>query len=187
MSELETIKSSLSMRDVLAELNARSVDISYDSLSDLVKAGDISEQLSVTGTGARKEFAPVVVDIIAEFWPQYRQAKGRLPQAPDMLRSFLSTRRTRTTGTELVPITSNGNALAPLPQADAPTPVQIAEAEGRARGLAEGDSVMNAHDAAEFLGVGVRKLRKYVPASFRLGNSPSDDRWYKSALLSIGR
>lgn len=85
LSEVQT----LSLRDLHQALNDRGVKISYSALSELIGTGDITEQLMIEGGGNGRRIQPPVVGILAEFLPRYRGAKGRLPQAPDMLRAFL--------------------------------------------------------------------------------------------------
>lgn len=83
---------SLSLSDLRQTLEQRGVFMSLASLSEFVKSGNVAEQLGIGGKGNRLEIPPVVADILADFLPQYRAAKGRLPQAAGMLRSFLKQR-----------------------------------------------------------------------------------------------
>lgn len=79
----------LSLSELKRTLEQRGVTMSLTSLSEFVGTENIAELLGIGGKGNRLEIPPVVVDILAEFLPQYRAAKGRLPQAAGMLRSFL--------------------------------------------------------------------------------------------------
>lgn len=94
---------SLSLSELRKSLEQRGITMSLPSLSEFVKTGNIAELLGISGRGNRLEIPLVVVDLLAEFLPQYRQAKGRLPQAEGMLRSFL---KQRTEGT-LIPVSES--------------------------------------------------------------------------------
>jgi hypothetical protein len=83
--ELQT----LSLSELRETLEARGVSLSLSALSELIRTGDIGELLHIGGKGNRKEFPPDAVDVLAAFWPRYKEANGRLPQAPAMLRGFL--------------------------------------------------------------------------------------------------
>ncbi len=168
----------LSLRDVASRLNERGVEIGYSTLSEFVKTGDIADQLGVGGSGQRREFHADVVDILAAFFPEYRENGGKTPQAPAMLRSFLRTQNAliRTGTSEMVP-TATGT---PPPPAD---PVAVAEAQGRALGLAQNEKALTAKEAADLLSISVSTLRKSVPPYRRFGKSPQGDRWLMSDLL----
>jgi len=62
-------------------------------------------------------------------------------------------------------------------------PLAVAEAQGRAHGLAMSERVLTANEAAEVLRISPRMLRRSLPAWRRFGNSPSGDRWLLSDLL----
>src|SRR5262245_47453935 len=122
----------LTVREVADALKQRDVGLSYSSLSELLNTGDIAEQLRIEGGGNARKILPDVVDILANFWPVYKQNRGRLPQAPDMLRSFLH----RSEPGALVPTAPPVPAVAVRQIAQTPNPVELAEAQGRAQGLA---------------------------------------------------
>lgn len=92
---------SLSLKQLRETLELRGIGMSLSALSEFLKTEDIAELLQIGGGGNRLEIPPGVVEILSEFLPQYRAAKGRLPQAAGMLRSFL---KQRTDGA-LVPVT----------------------------------------------------------------------------------
>lgn len=92
MSELNVNVKCLTVRELHQALAQRGLDISYSSLSELLNTGDIAEQLAITGGGNARQILPETCDILTEFWPLYREKRGRLPQAPDLLRSFLRMR-----------------------------------------------------------------------------------------------
>lgn len=169
---VSTNSETMTLKQLAEALDARSVGISYTSLSELVNAGDIAEQLGVTGGGNRRAFPREVADILTAFLPQFRQAKGKASQAPDMLRSFLTKPQSA-----LVPIS--------VPQiSETANPVALAEAQGRAHGLAMQERVMTAQEAADYLHISVRLLRRTIKPYRRFGISSSGDRWRLSDLLS---
>jgi len=79
----------LSLRDLHAALEARDVAVSYKTLSEFTGTGDVGEQLHAGGGANRRTFPTAAVAVLAAFLPRYKEAKGRLPQAPEMLRAFL--------------------------------------------------------------------------------------------------
>lgn len=79
----------LSLSELRETLKTRGIDMSLPSLSEFVKTGKIGEVLGISFKGNRLEIPAGVAEILATFFPRYREAKGRLPQAESMLRSFL--------------------------------------------------------------------------------------------------
>ncbi len=79
----------LSLRDLHGALEARGVAVSYKTLSEFTGTGDVGELLGAGGGANRRTFPPAAVDVLAAFWARYKEARGRLPQAPEMLRAFL--------------------------------------------------------------------------------------------------
>ena len=171
----ETPADSLTLQQLHAELTARGVPIGYSALSEFLKTGDISDQLKSGGAGNRRAFHPDVAEILAAFFPEYRAAGGKSPQAPAMLRSFLKQRNNTGDGFALVP-----QIAETAKQADS---IAVAEAQGRAQGLAQSERVLTAKEAADVLSVSVRQLRRTVKPYRRFGNSPTGDRWLLSDLL----
>ena len=171
----------LTLRGLCDGLNARGVPIGYTALSELIASGDMAAQLGMAGTSGRREFPAAALDVLASFLPVYREAKGRAPQAPNMLRAFLG----QSEGNQIVP----SPTLSALSETPKPGPLSLgdltalAEAEGRARGLAEADAVLTAKDAAAFLGVSPTLLRASIQPFRRFGKGPRGDRWRKSDLL----
>jgi len=164
----------LTLKQVAEALNERRVEISYSSLSKLIQVGDIAEQLGINGGRDGRHFPPGAVDDLANFLPQYRAAKGTSSQAPDMLRSCLARARALT-----VPVRQLAQTGEPVAN-----PIAVAEAQGRAQGWTLGlERSMTANEAAAYLQIGVRTLRKYVKPYIRLGSGPSGDRWRLSDLL----
>lgn len=164
----------LSLSQLRETLETRGIGMSLSALSEFVKTGDIAELLRVGGKGNRLEFLPETVDILAEFFPRYKEAKGRLPQAPAMLRSFLK------------PDNSTALVLSPASVPQITETPKAEERRGRAEGLAREDAIFTAEEASSFLRVSERQLRRYVKPSFRIGKSARGDRWRKSDLLSFG-
>jgi hypothetical protein len=62
-------------------------------------------------------------------------------------------------------------------------PLAVAEAQGRAHGLAMSEKVLTAREAAEMLHISPRMLRRCVRPWKRFGDSPAGDRWLLSDLL----
>lgn len=83
---------SLSLSQLRETLEKRGIAMSLSALSEFLKTEDIAALMEIGGKGNRLEIPPGVVEILSEFLPQYRAAKGRLPQAAGMLRSFLKQR-----------------------------------------------------------------------------------------------
>ena len=165
----------LTLSELRQRLEDRGIKMALSTFSEFVQSGDISEQLQVGGTSGRREFLPDTLKILTAFFPEYKKAKGRLPQASEMLRSFLKGRKN--SETSLVP---GSSSFSEPPKPDA---LQIA----RAQGHAQQDKVFTASEAAEFLRVTVPMLRKYGPKPFkRFGKSPKADRWRLTDLLSAG-
>lgn len=167
------VVTNLSLSDLHQTLNQRGIAISYTSLSEFISADDIAEQLQSKNVRNRKEFPKEAADVLAAFLPEYREVKGRLPQAARLLRSFLNNR--------------NMSRQA-LPSEIAETPKQSAtdnQAEHLARltGMGAEDCILTAHDAAGVLGISVGLLRKSVRSYRRFGKSPTGDRWRLSDLF----
>jgi hypothetical protein len=160
----------LSLKQVAELLEARGVEVSYSALSELVNAGDIATQLGVNGGGNRRAFPPAAVDVLAAFLPQYREGRGRIVQAPALLRAFLTKTQALT-----VPVRQIGETAELLVD-----PIAVARAQGWTQGL---ERSMTAKEAAEYLQIGVRTLRKSIKPYRRYGNSPDGDRWLLSDLL----
>jgi hypothetical protein len=178
----------LTIREVADALALRDVKLSYSSLSELLNTDDIAEQLGVQGGGNARKILPGVVDILADFWPQFKANKGRLPQAARMLKAYLQLRQD-SSSEALVPVPPPGSlvpvqqfAHTPEPQ---PNPMEIAAVQGRAQGLAMTEKVLTASEAAEHLKISVRLLRKSIPAYRRFGKQASGDRWLLSQLVAV--
>ncbi len=75
-----------------------------------------------------------------------------------------------------------GGALVPVGDTIAGCLERIAVAQEK---QVRAKPVYDAAGAACFLGCTVRLLRRTVPPSFRLGSSPSGDRWYRRDLLNL--
>ena len=162
----------LTLSELRQRLEERGTTMALSSLSEFVQSGDISEQLRVGGTSGRREFLPDSVDILAAFFPEYKRAKGRLPQAAEMLRSFL--KGGNDSETALVPTASTFS--------EPPKPDTLAIA--RAQGHAQQDRVLTASESAAFLRVSVPMLRRYGPKPYtRFGKTAKGDRWRLSDLL----
>jgi hypothetical protein len=164
----------LTLSEVRQRLEDRGVRMALSTLSEFTNAGDISDMLEVGGTTGKREFLPDTVEILAAFFPEYKAAGGRLPQAARLLRSFLK----RGNDSDITPFrTASDLALSETSKPDA---LQIA----RAQGIGQQDRVFTAKEASEFLRVSVLALRKYGPKPFRrFGETPKGDRWRVSDLL----
>jgi hypothetical protein len=79
---------------------------------------------------------------------------------------------------------SNPSLLMPVSTGDAVNPMVFAEQMGRAEGLAQRETVLNAREAANLLKISPRLLRRTIRPWRRFGGSPSGDRWLLSDLLS---
>lgn len=117
----------LSLKALHERLQARGVEMSYKVLSEFVGTGDGTSSVAelLGATGGRKAFPPVAVDVLAAFLPVYKEKRGRLPQLPQLLRDYLSTKHIHeftgsgkdlTVGgggeTEMVPAQDGGGELA---------------------------------------------------------------------------
>lgn len=163
----------LTLKAVLDALKERGVEIGYSTLSELIATGDIAQQLGAGGDGSKREFHADVVEVLAAFLPAFKEWGGKRPQAPDFLRGFLRQRNPGET-TALLMIGETAKVV---------DPVAVAEAQGRAQGLAQAERVLTAKEAAEVLSISVPMLRKTVPAWKRFGKSAQGDRWLLSDLL----
>lgn len=172
----------LSLRELHRELEARGVQIKYEALSELIKRGDVAQQLEVGGGANRREFPLKTIDTLAVFIPAFQaQTLIKNEGIPDALRSFMK----RGVGA-LLPSGVGGmdlvRQIASTPEP--PDAIAVAEAQGRAQGLAMADEVFTPQEAAKFLRTTVRQLRKYGPTPFRrVGLSKEGDRWRKSDLV----
>jgi hypothetical protein len=167
----------MTLKELHAGLAERGVAISYSALSEFVGTDDIADQLQVTGSGSRREFLPDALDVLASFLPEYRQAKGRLPQAGGMLRSFL--KQTNPDGGALVP-TSRQALAARFSE----TP-ELAALAGSVQQLVcalteklppPDDSLLTADQAAQLLACSPATVRKRVKPVLR-------GRWRRSDVL----
>lgn len=86
--------STLSLSELRERLEARGHKMSLSALSEFIKTGDIAQQLRVGGKGNRLEFLPDTLEVLLAFFPQYKAANGKLPQAASMLHSFLKQENT---------------------------------------------------------------------------------------------
>ena len=176
--ETENPPEPLTLSKLLAAIKERGVDMSLSTLSEFMSSGDFAEQLGAGGDGSRREFHPAVAVVFAEFYREFQQARGKKPQAPDMLRSFLKQRM------------SPGNGLVPVKKAvvsdnsESMKPEHVAAVQGRAQGLAMTEKVLTAKEAAAVLHISTRLLRKTVKPFRRFGESANGDRWLLSNLLS---
>jgi hypothetical protein len=96
--------SSMSLSDLRESLESSGINMALNSLSEFLGTGDVAEILGIERKGNRLEIPPGVANILVEFIPQYKSARGRLPQMPAMLRSFI---QQRTDGGGLVPMASS--------------------------------------------------------------------------------
>lgn len=162
-------------------LEAMGFEIGYSTLSAFVKTGDIAQQMGARKSQNRLEFPVSSVQMFAEFLPEFKAAKGKLPQAPDMFRSFLKHKNSHSiqlNGPQ------NGVSLDLMRIPEQPVPVMaIAEAQGRAQGLAQSERVLTAKEAADLLHISVRMLRRTAKPYRRFGNSIQGDRYLLSDLL----
>ncbi len=170
-------REALTLRQIVEALGARGVEIGYTTLSEMVGTEDIAEQLGVSGGGNKKAFPPAAVEVLATFLPAYRSAKGKLPQAPGMLRAFLG--RAMAGGAS-----TSSTAITEFRRNSETVSIEMAEAQGRAQGLAAGERVLTAQEAAEYLRISKRLLRKSVPPWKRFGSAPGGDRWLLSEIVS---
>lgn len=165
--------STLSLSELRDSLAERGVVMSLSALSEFVKSGDIAAQLRVGGKGNRLEFCAETVDVLAAFFPQYREAKGRLPQAAPMLRSFLKP--------------DNSEALVPVPEFRREAELARYGDEGLRllREISETlkqvsppheDALLTAEAAAQILSCHPRSVHRFVPPVKR-------GRWKRSAIL----
>lgn len=182
----------MTLREVTAALKEQhGVEIGYDSLNDLINAGDIATQLQITGTRAGRNVDPTVVSILADFIGNYRRMKGRLPQAPDMLRAFLSSRLVK--GAELAPVdaptdlsatSATSAAVAALPAAVVRLVEgveQLGDVAGRLEDLrVQQLEVFTLKEAARFLRMSPSTFRKHGPPPYR---TQGGKRWRREDLL----
>lgn len=177
----------MTLRDAANALRAQDVEIGYSTLSELLKTGDIAQQLGLGGAGNRREIHPDAVAVLAAFLPEFRAAGGKTPQAPAMLRGFLRQRAEGLVlaGTTDLVISETANMMSETakPRFLESDPAHLAAVQGRAQGLAQTERVLTAREAADVLHVSVRMLRKTVKPFRRFGNSPAGDRWLLSDLL----
>ena len=168
----------LTLSKLLAALKERGVEMSLSTLSEFMSSGDVAEQLGAGGDGSRREFHPAVAVVFAEFYREFQQARGKKPQAPDMLRSFLKQRMSPGTGL----VSASKPVVSGI--SESMKPEQVAAVQGRAQGLAMTEKVLTAKEAAEILHISTRMLRKTVKPFRRFGESANGDRWLLSDLLS---
>jgi hypothetical protein len=71
-----------------------------------------------------------------------------------------------------------------LPVGDTVNPIIFAEQMGRAEGLAQRETVLNAREAAHLLKISPKLLRRTIKPWRRFGGSAAGDRWLLSDLLS---
>lgn len=169
--------SRLTLSELRERLQERDIEIGLSTLSELIKDGDIAEQLGAKRKGNKLLFPLEALDILAAFIPEFRANPKFTNQArPEALRSFLQkgAGSIAHAGTELSEF--RGNAQTAL----------LSDIRGilqqKRPDLA--DEVYTAQEAAAFLRCSVATLKRRVPCSFRLGRSP---RWYKSDLLRLGK
>lgn len=182
-SAVSVNRETLSLQQLHAALKERGLPIGYSTLSDFLGTGDIAEQLGISGSGSRRSIHPDIVDVFAAFYPEFKAAGGKVPQAPAMLRSFLKQRNsTDLRNSTNLTIIGETTSLVPVNQS-VEIQVRLSEVQGRAQGLAQAEQVLNAKEASSKLGISVSMLRKTIPAWRRFGNSPRGDRWRSSDLL----
>jgi len=175
----------LTLSGLQAGLQERGVKIGLSTLSELIALGDIAQQLGVGGDGSKREFHPDALEVLVAFLPAFTDAKRERglsnKSAPEFLRGFLDQRNQ--TGLvpsgALVPQFGESRKLAG-PVMD---PLAVAEAQGRAQGLAATERVLTAKEAAEMLSITVEMLRETTKPWKRFGKSARGDRWLLSDLL----
>ena len=171
----------LTLSGLRAALHERGVTIGLSTLSELIAIGDIADQLGAGGNPGKREFHPDVLEVLSAFLPAFTEAKRDQglsnKSAPEFLRGFLNQR-------------NHGGAapsgsLVPLFRETVKEayPIAVAEAQGRAHGLALSERVLTAKEAADVLSISTIMLRKTVPAWKRFGKDASGDRWLLSELL----
>ncbi len=189
----------LTTKELHQALQQRGVEIAYSSLSQLLTTGDVAEQLGVAGGRNARRIQPAVIGLLAAFLPLYRVSKGTLPQAPSMLRSFLARNDAGAvpspSGALALVETAGALSSVPVPEfvgspiipnlPNPPSLAEIARIQGRAQGLAMTERVLTPGEAAAFLRISVRLLRKSVPPFRRFGSSPAGDRWRLSDLVEV--
>lgn len=183
----------LSLRALHEALAQRGVEISYSGLSELVNTGDVAAQLHAGGAGNRRQFPALAADVLAAFLPAFKDSAAKKPQAPDLLRRFLAAPGSAVpetaelvkagTGSDTWPPSVRGGSLAVRGTDEPADALAVAEAQGRAQGLAQSERVLTAAEAAEVLSVSVRQLRETVKPFRRFGRSARGDRWLLSDLL----
>lgn len=176
----------LSLRDLHAALEARGVAVSYKTLSEFTGTGDVGELLGAGGGANRRTFPTAAADVLAAFLPRYKEARGRLPQAPEMLRAFL-----RSSSGELVNPAGGEDGTGLVRATTATLPATLREftssgEPGTARELlgalrdlaaavraqterqqaqpAGADRALTRHQAAELLACSPRAVGRYVEA-----------------------
>lgn len=185
----------LTLLQVHAAIEERGIKIGYSTLSELLKVGDTMQQLNVGGTRGRREFPAEVVDILAEFLPEFRTADTKNSQFAAELKKFLRRRNRASSKPKdldddevdaLLERAGSSKALVPAPESLS----DYAASEGRARGLAEGDlqfgKLLTAKEAAAICQVSERMLRQTIPPYIRFGKTAHGDRWRISDLFSKG-
>lgn len=162
----------LTVKEMAERLKAAGIEISYKTLSDLLNTGDIGEQLGITGDRNARHIPAVAVQLLIEFIPQYRENKGRLPQAAAMLRNFRELLNSQTSG-EVEQITSTSQllsvrssaAVTSLPPADLMERYVTAltrHADRLEQTSAPDDAFLTAEQAARLLACKPDKIARYV-------------------------
>lgn len=167
MSQTHEALHTLTLRELHSALIQRGVDVSYSTLSEFVATGDIATQLQAGGGANRREFRPETAEILAAFWPIFREAGGRKPNAPALLRRFLASSSPVSETGELT--TARGNsALSETPKLPPDLMERLAAAlESHARALerspAQPDRLLVVADVQHLVPMSAGWLRANVP------------------------
>lgn len=183
----------LSLRDISARL-----ETDYGRLRRLADAPGIGELLGAVDVPGAKgvRYAPRAVEVFrrlirasdakqltpgtATAWlklNEEREAEDAIAGKPQLSNSANDAESPA--GTDLM-----FSGFAPAAQPSSVDIVAVAQAQGRAQGLAGAERVLTAQEAAEVLSISPALLRKTVPTWKRFGNSSRGDRWLLSDLVS---
>jgi hypothetical protein len=176
----------LTLSELRESLKLRGIDMGLSTLSEFIKTGDIAEQLRVGGKGNRLEFHPQTVDVLAAFLPQYRKAKGRLPQAAAILRAFLK----QDESSALIPVSDflespKGATLTQYGDEGLRLLSEIVETLKKA--VPPDDALLTADQAAAILSCSARSVRRRVLPVLRGRYRKSDVMRYIATLSPASR
>ena len=184
----ESNLSALTVRGLQGRLTESGLDLSYETLSKFINAGDVAEQLQISGGKNGRQIPPDAAVVLTAFWPRYKEKRGTLPQAPDMLRAFLSA---APDASALAPvrqyaITGEAASTAALSAvrefASTGELATLAQQIGREAGRWH-KPILNATEAARLLGVSIPTLRQHVAPYRRFGQTQRGDRWLLKDLM----